>query len=252
MENYDEESALLVGQAGALNGHRWAIQSEMIIGRDANCEIVVPDRQVSRQHAKITATPTGMLLEDLRSKNGTYWNGKAVSEPVLLQDGDEIQIALAQNFVYLSSDATVPLELTEGMQQSQLKSIHSEEFLPPTANLRLRLDPLSRSVLIKTRAAAAEDQIHQGEWQDMELDPPLSSYQFRLLQILYENHGQVVSRPEIIAFVWGETQAVIVSEQALDALIRRLRDRIRESDPSHEYLVTVRGHGFRLDPTGGR
>ncbi len=38
-----------------------------------------------------------------------------------------------------------------------------------------------------------------------------------------------------------------ISEQALDALVRRLRDRIAHVDSSHEYIVTVRGHGLRLE-----
>jgi DNA-binding response OmpR family regulator len=38
-----------------------------------------------------------------------------------------------------------------------------------------------------------------------------------------------------------------VSEQAIDALVRRLRDRLAELDPDHRYVVTVRGHGFRLE-----
>jgi DNA-binding response OmpR family regulator len=38
-----------------------------------------------------------------------------------------------------------------------------------------------------------------------------------------------------------------ISEQALDALIRRLRDRLAEIDPTQQFLITVRGHGLRLD-----
>jgi DNA-binding response OmpR family regulator len=37
-----------------------------------------------------------------------------------------------------------------------------------------------------------------------------------------------------------------VSDQALGALIRRLRDRYA-LDPTHQYIDTVRGHGIRLD-----
>ncbi|MFZ4813533.1 MAG: winged helix-turn-helix domain-containing protein, partial [Phototrophicaceae bacterium] len=37
-----------------------------------------------------------------------------------------------------------------------------------------------------------------------------------------------------------------VSEQAIDALVRRLRDRLAEVDPDTQYIVTMRGHGFRL------
>ncbi|MDH5506431.1 MAG: helix-turn-helix domain-containing protein, partial [Anaerolineae bacterium] len=47
--------------------------------------------------------------------------------------------------------------------------------------------------------------------------------------------------------IWGEEEAFEVSNQALDALVRRLRDRLKNVDDEHEYIVTVRGHGLRLD-----
>jgi DNA-binding winged helix-turn-helix (wHTH) protein len=57
----------------------------------------------------------------------------------------------------------------------------------------------------------------------------------------------VVSRQEVVEKVWPESVAEGVSEQAIDALVRRLRERLAEVDKSHNYVVTVRGHGFRLD-----
>ena len=47
--------------------------------------------------------------------------------------------------------------------------------------------------------------------------------------------------------MWGEDQMAGVSDQALDALIRRLRDRLAALDPTHQFIDTVRGHGMRLD-----
>jgi DNA-binding response OmpR family regulator len=81
----------------------------------------------------------------------------------------------------------------------------------------------------------------------IEVDPPLSLPQYRLLELLYEEPGAVRTRDEVIAAVWPEAVGEGVSEQAIDALVRRLRDRLAEVDPDHQYLVTVRGHGFRLD-----
>ena len=81
---------------------------------------------------------------------------------------------------------------------------------------------------------------------EIELDPPLSASQFNLLQALYAQTGEVVPRTEIIEAVWGRS-AEGITEQALDALVRRLRDRLAEIDPNWEYIVTVRGHGLRLD-----
>jgi DNA-binding winged helix-turn-helix (wHTH) protein len=82
---------------------------------------------------------------------------------------------------------------------------------------------------------------------NVELDPPLSLPQFRLLQVLFDRQGKVVERQDLINYIWGEEEAVGVSEQAFDALVRRLRDRLMIIDPSHSYIVTVRGHGLRLD-----
>jgi DNA-binding response OmpR family regulator len=51
----------------------------------------------------------------------------------------------------------------------------------------------------------------------------------------------------VIAAVWPEDAAEGVSDEAIDALVRRIRLRLRELDPDHEYIVTVRGYGFKLD-----
>ncbi len=82
---------------------------------------------------------------------------------------------------------------------------------------------------------------------EQEIEPPLSPAQYRLLELLYRNADRVVSRGEIVRHVWSESEEEGVSEQAIDALVRRLRDRLGEVDPDHQYVVTVRGHGFRLD-----
>jgi hypothetical protein len=214
MTTNDKEFPLLLAQSGPLEGQRWKIMSDMVLGRDSDCDIVVPMRQVSRQHARLSPNQEGVLLEDLGSKNGTYLNSSLVREPVLLTDGDELQISLAQHFIFLSSDATMPLE---GLPLEMQKR-------------RLRVDVGARRVWV----------------MEEEIDPPLSASQFNLLQVLYEQPGAVVSRPAVIEAVWSNAAAG-VTEQALDAMVRRLRDRLAETDPDWEYVVTVRGHGLRLD-----
>jgi DNA-binding response OmpR family regulator len=105
------------------------------------------------------------------------------------------------------------------------------EGIAPLQEGRLKLEKSSRQVWI----------------EDQELLPPLSASQFQLLEILYEHQDRVIPRNEIIAEIWGADNAVDVSEQALDALVRRLRDRLGAIDTSHPYIVTIRGHGLRLD-----
>jgi DNA-binding winged helix-turn-helix (wHTH) protein len=211
--DHEEDFPILVAQDGPLKGQRWSLSHTLMVGRDPTCEINVQDRQVSRFHARITPTPEGVTIEDLGSKNGTNHNGTELTAPVMLQDGDLLGIALAQQFLFLTSDATMPL--AENGSRSG----------------RLLMDQKSRRVWVNQQ----------------QVTPPLSAQQFKLLWMLYEKQGQVIARTELVTVVWGEDQMAGVSDQALDALIRRLRDRLAALDPTHQYIDTVRGHGVRLD-----
>lgn len=211
--NREEDFPILVAQDGPLKGQRWALSRTLMMGRDPTCDIQIQDRQVSRFHARITPTQEGVTLEDLGSKNGTNHNGTELTGPIMLQDGDMFGIALAQQFSYLTSDATMPLT-ESGSRQG-----------------RLVMELKSRQVWVNQQ----------------QLIPPLSAQQFKLLWMLYENPGQVIERTSLVSEVWGEDQTAGVSDQALDALIRRLRDRLAVLDTSHQYINTIRGHGLRLD-----
>lgn len=216
MDEMGNDLPILIGQAGPLNGQRWLISTTITIGREPTCEIVIPDRQVSRYHLRLSPDSKGMLLEDMASKNGTFCNGERVTTPIYIQDGANIQVALVQSFVYLSSDATMPMD--------------PSGLLHASAG-RLRMDARARRVWIA----------------GSEVLPPLSAAQFRLLQTLYEHSGEVVPRQDLIAVTWEDEVSEGVSEQAFDALVRRLRDRLSSLDPTHDYIITVRGHGLRLD-----
>ena len=209
-----QEMPMLVVYEGELEGQRWIIdQDRVVIGRGSDCDVVLPERQVSRYHAQIERENGGYLLRDLGSKNGTCVNGQAVEDrPCPLKDGDEIQIALCVKMGFVGADATLLLELTG-----------------PSRGLHV--DREARRVFIGGH----------------ELDPPLSLAQYRLLELLLEHEGRVVARDAIVAAVWPEEEYAGISEQAIDALVRRLRDRIAAMDPDWAYIVTVRGHGFRLD-----
>lgn len=209
------EFAILLAQSGPLSGQQWAVNGTLTIGRDESCEVVIPDRQVSRQHACLTLRGSAVFLEDLNSKNGTYLNGQLLSAPTQLRESDEIRVAFAQTFLFLSSEATLPL--------SELPGEYLQLFT-------LQVDADARRVWVR----------------GIELMPPLSAQQFSLLNALFTKSGEVVSREDLIRAVWGG-ETPWVTEQAFDALVRRLRDRINQIDPDYDYIVTVRGHGLRLE-----
>src|ERR1041385_7262168 len=62
-----------------------------LIGRTADSHLYLPDdRFFSRHHCLLEITPPRCLLRDLGSTNGTFVNGRKVSEADL-QSGDQIQ-----------------------------------------------------------------------------------------------------------------------------------------------------------------
>ena len=209
----DEISPVLIAQSGPLRGQRWILsKTRLVIGRDSECDIVVADNTVSRQHAVITKQDGDWLLED-SSKNGTYVNEKSVDKIKILNDGDFISIATAVQIVFVGTDATVPLDISYEQER------------------RMSLDVHSRRVWCNRE----------------ELLPLLSKPQYRLLVLLYGKIGDVCTRDEVVDSVWPDVLGEGVTEQSIDALVHRLRDRLDECDPHHQYVETVRGHGFRMN-----
>ncbi len=209
------EHAMLILQRGNQTSQRYPLDlPHVLIGRSAECDIVLDDRQVSRQHARVFRADDHYFIEDLGSKNGTHINGRDVAGIARLEDGDEIQIALRYKLAFVDAGATAPLLFDEA-----------------TAAPAMRLEPETR-------------QVHIGE---RVLTPPLSLAQYRLLELLIDARGSVVGRDDVARYVWPEDEEAGVSEQAIDALVRRLRERLSELDPEYQYVITVRGHGFRFE-----
>ena len=73
-------------------GQRFAVSGTLSIGRAAGCEITLDDTFISQVHARVTNGPSGVVVEDLGSTNGTYLNRKKVTAPVVVQSGDVIQV----------------------------------------------------------------------------------------------------------------------------------------------------------------
>ncbi len=208
-----KEAALLLWLDGDEIKRRWTlVKSETTIGRWPDNDVVVDDRWVSRYHAQIHREEERYLVEDRDSRNGTFVNGQRIIEPRVLADGDTIQVTPLVMLTFVDYGATAPLP--------------GEIQVPG-----LELDLGTRQVKVQGRL----------------LVPPLSYAQFTFLSLLAEQPGRVYSREEVVKVVWPEDHAEGISDEAIDALVRRIRLRLRKLDPNREYVVTVRGYGFKLD-----
>jgi len=85
-DNASETQVLVL--AAESSRKRFRLENDMLVGREPSCDIPINSLHISRQHARITQTPTGFFLEDLNSANGTYINGLKLTTPVALQIGD--------------------------------------------------------------------------------------------------------------------------------------------------------------------
>jgi NADPH-dependent 2,4-dienoyl-CoA reductase/sulfur reductase-like enzyme/pSer/pThr/pTyr-binding forkhead associated (FHA) protein len=75
------------------HGQRWPLDGEvMSIGSQASCQIVLTDPAISGIHAQVTLHNDEHFLRDLGSQTGTWVNGKAVTVPHRLRNGDSVQL----------------------------------------------------------------------------------------------------------------------------------------------------------------
>ena len=212
MEDDFINTALLIWQEGEMIKEQWTLdESEILLGRDASCQISLPSRWISRVHARLKRQGNQYILEDAGSKNGLYVNGQRIYQTHPLADGDKLQLAPGLDLIFVDSESTAPL--------------------PGREVERLRLDHDERQVYINGQ----------------QLTPALSLQQYQILALLNEQPGKVYSRYEIIVSAWPDDHADGVSDDAVDAMIRRLRQGMSRLDPDHNYIITVRGYGFKLN-----
>ncbi len=85
--------ALLEILNGPRTGERLRINGQQaVLGRHPQCDIVLDQGAISRQHAQISLLDGAYFIEDLKSRNGTLVNGQLIQGSHPLHDGDELKI----------------------------------------------------------------------------------------------------------------------------------------------------------------
>lgn len=191
----------------------WQLDSRTVIGRSDDADITLAVDAISRRHFEIDFELGVAVLRDLGSQNGTAVNGTIVEPDVehRLNDNDRIVVAGAIELVFRDPMAT--------------------PTVPRLGRLvGVWIDPSNDDVWLDARLVS----------------PPLSPQQLRLLKTLDEADGAIVSRPDLIAAVWDDAAAEGVTDDSVTALVKRLRQRLRDTSPSGDAIEIVRGHGIRI------
>jgi adenylate cyclase len=110
---------------------------EVVIGRSPDCQVVLKDFGISRQHARIVVDDEGVRIQDLKSKNGTSVNGTTVMEAVL-QDGDRILLGKFQLVFGRSLEGKVELSEDHALSEDSGTIVRSvgdlSKLLAPSAD----------------------------------------------------------------------------------------------------------------------
>jgi hypothetical protein len=157
-----------------------------LVGRAATCELALDDPLVSREHAALVVSESGVRVEDLGSRNGVLRNGVRVQGSAPVEPGDRLQIG-SQELV-LASEASAPAP-TRAAPTARFSSFgvmgaladkalalgHADEaervLAAPLAEIRKRADstnPADRETCEKAAAFATRLALATGkaEWVD--------------------------------------------------------------------------------------
>ena len=115
------------------------------------------------------------------------------------------------------------------------------------AVLRARVNAqLRRGISVQTTTVELEDFSFDFEWMEFRKNGQfieLSKTEQRLLRILVENRGRVLTREMLMERVWM-SGAEYVEENALSVTVKRLRDKLEDTPSKPRFLKTVYGIGY--------
>ena len=147
---------------------------EVVIGRSPDCQVVLKDFGISRQHARIVVDDEGVRIQDLKSKNGTQVNGVPVVEAPL-KDGDRILLGKFQLAFSKTLEGKVVLDEAKPLSEEAgtiirsvgatgLKSFKNSGGHPPQPSRRSRTRapaPAKRSSIVRWRSSSGFGPAHE-------------------------------------------------------------------------------------------
>jgi DNA-binding response OmpR family regulator len=116
-------------------------------------------------------------------------------------------------------------------------------------------------VRVAARRGVRAEQVARGEpieIEELRIDPEvvqafvdgrsaeLTPTEFRLLYTLARERGRVITRDELMQRLWGRRQTR--RDRTVDVFVRKLREKIDRPAPSHTFIHTRYGVGYRLEP----
>jgi pSer/pThr/pTyr-binding forkhead associated (FHA) protein len=106
--------------------------SEVVVGRDASCDLTIEDDSLSRTHVAIRRTAAGFEVHDLGSRNGTWLNARRIDGPARLRDGDRLRLG-TREIVFLLEEPGLPEPARSRRQSATARFVACAVCGNPTA-----------------------------------------------------------------------------------------------------------------------
>jgi len=168
---------------------------EALLGRSEECHIVIPDRAVSRRHARIYRQGSDWYVEDAGSRGGTRLNGSPVDLATKIGPGDEVAIGQST------------LTVQGGQRSSAARRSSGNSSIAPGQSVYKSADALLRESvsgavvttdveLLRRRAARLEllNAVHQALSRSVALDELLEMILDKAFEALQPEEGVIVLR----------------------------------------------------------
>jgi type III secretion system YscD/HrpQ family protein len=214
----------LIAEEGPLAGMTIVFEEEeegntWSLGRDPETSaVVLEDPMVSRQHAQVRMTPEGFLFENLSTVNPATQNGMVIADPVLLKEGDILQIGSTFfRFTEREPEEEAPEE--EGYPEFIEEEFEGNE---PPAEMRSELhfgpSPETRWLLkvISGPNSGAEFAMHRNATYLIGKDPNICDVIFQDLSVSRQ-HARLTIDKEDNVFIedLGSRNGVIVNGELI-------------------------------------
>ena len=177
-----------------------------------------------------------LYILDLTLPDGSGYDVcKAIKEkgdlPVIFLTAYDEEVNVIMGFEMGADDyISKPFRVRELM--ARIKSV-LRRYTKETSNGVIRLKDLQ----IRT----AEAKVYRGT-----TEIPLTALEYRLLLILLNHRGQVLSRTQLLENIW-DVAGDFVEDNTLTVYIKRLREKIEDDPADPKIILTVRGTGYKVD-----
>lgn len=252
----------LIDGSGAASDREFESDS-IVIGRSSRLDLTLPDRALSRQHARIFKSDGRWMVEDLGSRNGTFVNQVRLEGPQEVRPGD--RVTLGSCSLELGGGGSRPKPASAELGQTLYRS--AAELVRQDLSSAATDTGDSEAVLRLAERLRTLNEVHQALDQSLELDELLELILDRAFDHLRPQEGVIYLRSDdgevyraASRSVRGSTTAPLESHSLFEEVMEKGQAALvldAEVDQRFNQAASLIGAGVRsllaaplLGPTG--